>query len=339
MNAKRAVKATYESITADIKANNVSPLYLLVGEENYFADKIVSMLKANFFGNDATNNINFFNFYAEEISPADVLSQAETYSFFSEKKLIVVNNVQKYSASLINEFAEYAKSPVSTNCIVFTGSKIDKRSSFYKTASKNGVFLESKVLYDNQAKDWLIRQFRNYDKKLSPQAADKFLNLVGLSLANLEMEIEKVLLYIDSKSSVSPEDVVAVVSPQKEYDHFALLEAILNKDKKTALKILFAIIGEGKNYAEIIGLLRWQLVKRIVPGKDLVDKRASNSEIASALRMPPFFVDKFVGQMRKFSKKDIASYFDYVFEADKMIKTSYLPVNIVLEKLIVNITS
>lgn len=339
MNAKKSTKANPDSIISDIRGNSISSLYLLVGEETYFSDKIITELKKNFFGAEASGNINFFNFYAEEVSPSDVLAQAETYSFFSEKKLIVVNNIQKYSATLINEFTNYATNPLSTNCIVFTGLKVDKRSSFYKNASKTGVFLESKTMYDNQVKDWLISQLRGYKKNLSPAAADKFVSLVGLNLSNLEMEIEKVLLYVDERSKITPEDVTAVVSPQKEYDHFALLEAILDKDKKRALKILFAIIGEGKNYAEIIGLLRWQLVKRIVPGKELVDKRASNSEIASALRMPPFFVNKFVNQMRKFSNKDIASYFDYIFEADKMIKTSYLPINIVLEKLVVDITN
>lgn len=338
MNAKKSATVDPTSIISDIRGNIVSSLYLLVGEESYFRDKIISELKRNFFGDDASGNINFFSFYAEEVSPTEILAQAETYSFFAEKKLIVVNNIQKYSASLINEFADYVSNPLKTNCIVFTGQKVDKRSSFYKSILKTGVFLESNVMYDNKVKDWLIAQFRANKKNISTTAADKFVGLVGLSLSNLEMEIEKVLLYVDDKQNVTPEDVAAVVSPQKEYDHFALLEAILNKNKKAALKILFAIIGEGKNYAEIIGLIRWQLVKRIVPGKDLLDKRASNSEIASALRMPPFFVNKFVTQMRKFSDKDIASYFDYIFEADKMIKTSYLPVNIVLEKLIVDIT-
>lgn len=330
----------YQAILKDINNNKISPLYLLISEENYFKDKIIAALKKKLFG-ESEASLNFYYFYAEDSSAQDILQQASTYSFFSDKKLIAVNNLEKFSANSLEILKDCVKTPLKTTCLVMAGKKIDKRLSFYKNISKQAVVLESKAFYAREAKSWAEEEIKKYNKKIEPKALEALITLVGNSLKNLEMEIEKLVLFAGDKKLIAEHDVKAIVTPQREYDNFELMEAILDKNKPKALLLLFAIIKDRKSYegyGDIIGLIRWQLL-RIIQGKELVKHKTGLNEIARKLRMPAFFINKFINQSKNFSTNELSAAFEKILKADLALKSNLIPKKIILEQLIISLTA
>ena len=326
---------TYIEILKNINNGNISSLYLLSGEESYFNDKLVFALKEQIFkSSDPT--MNFYFFYAEDVLASEIIEDASTFPFLGSRKLIVVNNIEKFSASALKEFLSYIENPINTTCLVFAGKKVDKRGAFFKEISKKGVVFEAKALYLREIKAWVSEELKNQGKRIETTAMDVLLNLVGNNLKNLEVEIEKLLLFLGEGKMVKTEDVINLVTPQKEYNHFELMESIANKDRKKALMILFSIIKEGKNYHEIISLLRWQLL-RIIQGKELQSRKETPSNIGKQLRIPPYFLDKFLNQIKNFSKKELIESFEKLLSSDLEIKRSTIPFNIVLELLVTSI--
>jgi DNA polymerase III delta subunit len=84
--------------------------------------------------------------------------------------------------------------------------------------------------------------------------------------------------------------------PQKEFNVFALTDALLQRDKKTLWVLLTEAAREGKSSEEIIGTLLWQLKTM---------RLASLTSSAEEAGLKPFVYDKAKRGLRSFTKEEL----------------------------------
>lgn len=89
-------KIMISTIWNNIKKGELSPVYLLVGEEGYFIDETVKRLKEAI---GPEEEIEMSTFDLEETPVDAVMDEADTIPFFSERKLIIAKNASFLKAT------------------------------------------------------------------------------------------------------------------------------------------------------------------------------------------------------------------------------------------------
>ena len=128
--------------------------------------------------------------------------------------------------------------------LLISGSKPDKRRSFYKTVEKLGS-VESFNALSSDDKDWAgkaeseaLRLFRAGNKDIADNALAELVTRVGPNLRALANEVEKLSLYIGARPEVLLADVQTMTTPQNLAKAFALGEALGERDLAKLLRVL-----------------------------------------------------------------------------------------------------
>lgn len=75
----------------NIKKGNFQPVYLVLGEEQYFLEQIRENLIEHALDEESMD-LNFSTFDMEEQSISDALFEAASFPFFGERRLVFVQN-------------------------------------------------------------------------------------------------------------------------------------------------------------------------------------------------------------------------------------------------------
>ena len=132
----------FNSVSSDIRAGHFAPVYLLMGEEQYYIDKIYGMLMDNVL-TETEKDFNLTVFYGADVTGADIANAASRYPMMAERQLVAVREAQ--SVKKFDDLLSYVASPLDTTVLVlcYMGKSMDKRTSLYKEILKKGVVLES----------------------------------------------------------------------------------------------------------------------------------------------------------------------------------------------------
>ena len=134
-------------IRDDIKKRNFHNLYLLYGDEEYLKRYYRENLKYCIL--EDSDDMNFSKFENKGIDLNEVQAIADTLPFFSEYRLIIIQDSGLFKSS--NDFADYLEHMPDSTIIVFVEKEIDKRNKLYKYINKNGIAAEIKVKDSEEA--------------------------------------------------------------------------------------------------------------------------------------------------------------------------------------------
>ncbi len=283
-----------------------------------------------------TVDLNYHLFYGKEDSGARIVEAASTLPFMSEKRLVVVREGEKLAASDKKEILRYGQSPLSSTCLILLMDKIDRRESFYTFLMKSGEEVSFNSVKEKDISSWIMNRARKEGKKITLQAALELKERVGGNLRELTNHLTKLFLYVGDKEEVGVEEVRALVGEGREISSFALTEAISERKKDKALKILGKIFSEGRKAPEIIGLISWQM-RRLAEAGSRIARGETALEVCQSLGIFPFFRKKFVSQAKKFSPPELKENFYSLLEADRQFKSGKLTPGLILELLVIKL--
>ena len=137
-----------KQLVADIKDGNIKPIYLLMGEEAYYIDKISSFIEDNVL-DEADKGFNQAVLYGADITVDDIVANAKRFPMMAERQVVIIKEAQELSRT-IEKLSKYAANPQPSTVLVidYKYKKIDKRKALYKAVKKTGVVFESKKLYE-----------------------------------------------------------------------------------------------------------------------------------------------------------------------------------------------
>ena len=139
--------AQYEQIVTDVKAGKVAPVYLLMGEEGYFTDRITGYIIDNAL-DEAERDFNLTILYAADTDIDTVVNTAKRFPMMAERQVIVVREAQMLKN--IDSLLYYLQAPQPTTVLVFAhkNGSIDKRKKVATELERTGVVLDSKKMLD-----------------------------------------------------------------------------------------------------------------------------------------------------------------------------------------------
>jgi len=204
-----------KSLNEDLKSGQFKQLYLLYGEEDYlkkqYRDRLTKALSAE------NDTMNYSYYEGKNIPVGEVIDLAETMPFFTDKRLIVIED-SGFFKSAANELADYIKERSGATHFVFVESEVDKRSRMYKAVKAKGRVVE--MVRQNEATlvRWVAGSVRQEQKQIAESTIHYFLNKVGTDMKNIQQELEKLFCYTLDRPQIDREDVDALYQSYHQSD-------------------------------------------------------------------------------------------------------------------------
>lgn len=289
------IEAQVGKIIMDTYNGMFSPIYLLMGDEPYYPDKVCEQIISTAL-TDVERDFNQTIFYGLDTDAGTVASEARSYPMMAERRLVVLKEAQ--SMRSLEELALYCAEPLDSTVLVILmhGASVDKRKALYKNVVKNGIVLESPAVRDYEIERWINRYCHSLGVEISPEASVLLGESAGVSLSTIAAEIDKILKNLpEGTKTISIEDVEKNVGVSRSFSIFELTKELSYKNRSKALRIA-SYIGSAPKFAMPMAVSAlFTHFYRILKYEALLmeDKNPSASRKAAVLSVNPYFYKEY----------------------------------------------
>lgn len=320
--AEKKSQATYESIMRDLKARKYAPVYVLMGEESYFIDKISDYIEQNVLQPDET----FFNqavVFGSDVSAAQIVDMAKNYPVMpAQHQVVIVKEAQNLRS--LDALEKYMDKPAATTILVLChkNGTIDRRKKIIGKAEAVGVVFESKKKRDTELPGFVETYLRTRNATIENKAAAMIAESIGSDLNRLISELDKILISLpDNDRRVTPEIVEHQIGVSKDFNSFELRRAIVEHDVYKANQII-AYFDKNPKAGSIYSFLPMLfayfqnlMIAHYTPNRN------NDNAVAEALGLKsPWAAKEYMAGMRKYSAMKTLQIISKIREIDAKSK-------------------
>lgn len=229
--------ANYSAISKDIKARKFAPVYLLMGEEGYFIDRLSDLLAENIL-TEAEQSFNQIVAYGKDSECGNIINYCKQVPMMGSYQVVILKEAQQLRK--IEQLSLYTQAFSASTILVIChkGKNLDKRSALYKQISKIGVVFESVKPRDYEIGGWLNDFIRSKDLSIDPKALTMLTEHLGVDIAKISNELDKLMTCLpEGTKNITADHIEQNIGISKEFNNFELTRAISEKDMRKALLI------------------------------------------------------------------------------------------------------
>ena len=316
-------------LNQDIKNRAFRPVYCLYGEEAFLKKSYKNQLIEAILGDD---RMNFQGFYGKEADVNEIVGLADTMPFFSEKRLILIEN-----SGLFKKDAEpipsYLPGMPDSTVLLFVEEQVDKRNKLYKKVKELGYVTELGRQPEGELKKWIVHSLKQEKRQISQAAMELFLSSVGDDMEHIRTELDKLVSYTEGRDGILPEDVEAVCSVQITGRIFEMIADVAQGRQKAAMDKYYDLIALREPPMRILFLIARQFNQLLVV-KELAAAGKGRDEIAKKAGLQPFVAGRAMSQGKSFHMAELRSCLEKCAEAEEAVKTGRLSDSLAVELLI-----
>jgi len=272
---------------------------------------------------------------SEEASFANFKDGIRQISMFKEKKLAVITNPflnTSFKEMFLKEVKDFIKSD--DLILLCQEGKVNGNDSLFKFLKKNVKCQEFNSLGGQKLKNWIKKEFEKYKAKIETPALEKLIDYVGNDLWRLSNEIKKLVSYKNGEIKI--EDIQLLVRSKIETDIFKTIDAIAQKNKKQALKLLHKHLENGDSPLYLLSMISYQF-RNLLIVKELIQKQKPYNVTLRKSGLHPFVFRKNYSQSQQFSFSELKKIYQRIFQVDLDIKTGRIEPETGLDLLIAEV--
>ena len=323
-----------KQIANDIKNNEFKKTYLIYGEEDYLVKQYRDKLKVALVGDDT---LNYAYYEGDSINIEDLISTCETMPFFSDRKTVIVEN-SNFFKKANDRIADYIKKLPDYLVLIFIERDVDKRNKVYKAVNSIGYICEMTFQSTSVLKKWIGTLLKSKGIKITEEACEEIIMRTGANMDLIKMELDKLESYCANSMVVTIDDVCEIVTVQTETNIFSMIEAIANHSQDKALDLYYELLANKEPPMRILYLIVRQF-NGILQVKELNGQHMSSKDIASAMKIAPFIVGKYLTQSKNFTLKQIKEALSYFADIEENVKRGTLNDRMGVELAIIKYSS
>lgn len=187
--------------------------------------------------------LNYSYFEGKGISVKELIDLGETLPFFSERRLIVVENSGFFSSTQ-DELAAYLKELPDTTCFVFVEKDVDKRNKLFKAVSSLGYAANMTPPDERTLMRWIAGLLKSERRQMSESTLRYFLERIDTDMENIRRELDKLVVYTDGREEIVREDIDAVCTVYTESQVFDMVKAVAEKQPARPCSFIMMLIGQ-----------------------------------------------------------------------------------------------
>lgn len=270
----------------------------------------------------------------------EIIIALSTYSFFSDKLCVVVNNIneKKIDERILEDFYNYLKNPILEHFLIFEIVNDKINLNLFNNIKKYGKLVQIEDMtsekVDNYATKFLDQKGIKYDLKALSELLDRCEHKYDL----VKKELEKIEIYFlnDENKHLKIEDVYNLIPRNLEENIYILTNYILEKNKTKALETLNDLLINKEDSIRLLNIIT-RRIKEIIYTKELMEKNYSKEYISEYFGISSGKAYYLMKDCNKFNKKTLEKYFSELIELDYKIKSGQIDKNIGLELFILGL--
>lgn len=336
----------YKDIASSIKNQEFKNVYLFYGREYYLIENTIKLFKSSLSQHMIDFNLDIID--GNEVALDQLISSIETLPFMDERKIVIVKDFEllKGKKKNLNDsdekyFTEYLDNiPESTVLVFIVYGEVDKRKSFVKKISKNGIVFNCEKLSDMDLFKWVRKKFEAKQAIINNPQIMYFIEQEGYrdknsekTLSDLENEINKIASFVGKNNTVTNEVIDKLSQKKVENDIFKLIDYIGEKNSSQAMRILTDMVNEGESTLGIFAMIARQF-KVIMQVRQLQTQGYTQKVISEKLKLHSFVVSKALKQTNNFCDEIIIEILNYILESDYKIKNGLVRDTLAIEMLV-----
>lgn len=299
--------------------------YLIYGaEEGKIRKECEKIIKEHSNANDLMNTVTY---NAMQTSMEEVLADATTIPFFSDKKIILLQNVNFLSGNKESDFdssllEKYLEHPLASTVLIMIGhfEKCDQRKKIVKTVNRTCRVIQCNPFDQQGKRTYILNAVKEQRMKFTGNALEMLIELLPNDSQVIDQELAKCSLYPDE---LNEEIIQLLVTRVIDDDVFKLVNAILNKNLKKAFKIWQDLCILNKEAVYLIAVLASQF-RFHFQVKTLLMQGYSQNQIVDELKAHPYRV-KLVAQAVSFIQaSQLMKLLELLADCDQNIKNGLI---------------
>ena len=314
-----AKEITFEEILKDINARNFKPVYLLMGEEPYFIDRLLDAIVSNALPMEE-RDFCLTTFYGADTTANAVINTARSFPMGS-RMVVVVKNANELKD--IEELSVYLQNPQPTTVLVLVNKNgnFDRRKKFVSRASSIGVVFESQKVKESQLSGIIATFFRQKGFTADVKSVSLIADSIGSDLTRLYGEMTKLVNSLTPEVKViTPELVEQHIGISKDFNIYEFQNALIARDSFKAFQIAKYFDDNPKQnpiqavLPSLFRLFSQLMIAYYSPGKD-------KNSVAQYLGIQPWQVERNIfPAMRNYSAAKVLSILSVIRDTDEKSK-------------------
>jgi DNA polymerase-3 subunit delta len=354
--------AQADRFVSEVKDKKLRPAYVFVGDEDFFRKRCREAILRHLVPADL-REFSLFEFDLAETDLAEVLDRAQTPSLMAPFQVFCVRGVKNLfargsNAERLSAIEEYCKDPNPQAVVIFVADHISipadarrmdlsDKERYHRIREEMGEYcaiIELARVEEGEAVRWVGEYCTLHGLKLDSDAARELVDALGGDMMMISNELEKLILYVGEKKRITLGDVETMVLAAKQRSLYELTDAISAHDRVRALETLDAILSTGEGEEAAVGHL-YMLAKTfrqmlVILERNVRDQRMLWAALWQGFRVPPFAADDVIKQAKRYkSKRELSRAIRLVAKADLALRSNPVSKRMVLEKLILDLTT
>jgi DNA polymerase-3 subunit delta len=354
--------AQAERFVSALQSRKLRPAYVFVGDEAFFRKRfrdaiLEHLVPANL------REFSLFDFDLAETDLAEILDRARTPSLMAPFQVFFVRGVKNLFGRGSNEeklaaIEEYCKNPNPDALIVLVADHIsipadvrrmdlqdkERYQRIRETMGQYCGIVELARVQEGEAARWIADYCSGRGVKIDADGTRELVDALGGDMMMISNELEKLILYAGEKKRITLGDVETMVLAAKQRSLYELTDAISLRDRVRALEVLDAVLASSEGEEAAIGHI-YMLAKTfrqmlVILERNVRDQRMLWAALWQGFRVPPFAADDIIRQARRYkSRRELTRAIRLVAKADLALRSNPVSKRIVLERLVMDLTS
>lgn len=346
---KKQEKRSFKLFTDNYKNGKIGKLILMYGVEQYLVKWAVDTLVKKYV-NPATKSMDYIVLDDENSTTDGVIEACETFSMFSEKKVVWVRNFKPllsdsprgFTKAGVESLCEYLESSNDGTIVIFSNEEVSEKTKLFKALKENGQVYNFDTIDRGELLSFARKRFKSAGVEISGGNLALLIDASGYlnresdyRLFNFENDINKIIAHSDGVK-ITERDIEESVKGDMDTFVFDMLDGISGNQKDKALAILYNMLHSGTDAFSIIASIVSQF-EIMLAVKQLKDDGNDLKSIHKALGGSEYRIKKMMPYTNRFSTDKLKEILSSIYEVDRNIKTGLLTDQLALEIFIAKI--
>lgn len=335
---------SYFKTIKSINSGTIAPVYLLFGQERYLIQTITQSIITKKLADDSEN---LSTYDLMETPLVDVITDAETFPFFGDHKVIIANQAVflqarppklsiEHELHTLEQYVE-RPSPTTTLIVVAPFESIDGRKKITRTLRKHAEVVECHPIKEYELNDWIKRLATHLNISITPDAIDLLSVNLSTNLNMIQNELIKCSQYIADGETVTKSIVMKLLAHAPVSSAVELVDAVIERNLLKAMNIFEDLKLNNEDLIGLIALLAYQF-RRILQVKLYKQKGYTEYQLREKLGVHPYVVKVAYERERRFSMQQLRDIINHLTNCDTKIKRGEMSDQLAFEQLLYRLT-
>ncbi|NUM25939.1 MAG: DNA polymerase III subunit delta [Candidatus Buchananbacteria bacterium] len=326
-------------------------IIFLYGPDTFRSRQKLSQIKDKFIREIDKSGLNVQTLSGAKLDPAEFENAVFAPAFLAKKRLVIIEDLisKNKSPKIQKEILDILNNKIITDTIlVFWESEIGpaKAKKTKSTTSREQNLLaklkkekyaqEFELLNTSDVVRFAADEIKRRGAQIEPGALRLLVDLTGNDLWQLNGEVDKLINYAKARV-ITTNDVELLVKTRLDDDIFKLTDALGQRRKSLALKLIADQLQSGTAPTELLAKITWQF-KNLLLVKDFMERHGASyppARLSYQIGLHPFVIKKTAEACRHYQLENLKKIYRHLLVIDYQLKTSQTSAELLFDLLVI----